>query len=280
MSPLMEKKGTAHRPLLVIHPPTGGKSPALVGNYVLMGYGEGAVMAVPAHDERDFAFAKKYGLAIRQVIAADGENLQPRRLAGGGTATRARANCVNSGKYDGLSYEAAVDAIAADLASGPRREEGAVPPARLGHLAPALLGLPGADHPLPDLRRRAGTRRPAAGRASGERRDHRRRLATGEDARVLRLQLPEVRWQGEARDRHDGHLRRVVLVLPALCLPGQRSGHGRQAPRLLVQGGIDQYIGGIEHAILHLLYSRFWTKLMRDVGLFRASNSTNRSPTC
>ena len=76
---------------------------------------------------------------------------------------------------------------------GPRRQEGAVPPARLGHFPPALLGLPDPDHPLQDLRRRAGARRPVAGRPARERRDHRRRFAAGQDARVLRVQVPEVR---------------------------------------------------------------------------------------
>ena len=85
-----------------------------IGNYVLMGYGEGAVMGVPAHDERDFAFAKKYGLPIKQVIAVPGETFS---LDGWQEwyADKARGVCVNSGKYDGLGYEAATDAIAADL---------------------------------------------------------------------------------------------------------------------------------------------------------------------
>src|SRR5690606_24302329 len=93
---------------------TGEQVPVWVGNYVLMSYGEGAVMAVPAHDERDFGFAKKYGLPIKQVIAAENETFSLDGWAEWyGDKTRGR--CVNSGKYDGLGYEAAVDAIAADL---------------------------------------------------------------------------------------------------------------------------------------------------------------------
>ena len=109
----MEKKGMATG-IDVIHPLTGEKIPVWVGNYVLMGYGEGAVMAVPAHDERDFHFAKQYGLTIKQVIAVDGESFS---LDGWQEwyENKTDGHCVNSGKYDGLDYKAAVDAIAGDL---------------------------------------------------------------------------------------------------------------------------------------------------------------------
>ncbi|HEV7414150.1 MAG TPA: leucine--tRNA ligase, partial [Casimicrobiaceae bacterium] len=109
----MEKKGIPTG-LFVRHPLTGDNVPVWVGNYVLMTYGDGAVMGVPAHDERDFEFAKKYALPIRQVIAVAGETFstdawQP------WYADKTRGRCINSGKYDGLDYQHAVDAIAADL---------------------------------------------------------------------------------------------------------------------------------------------------------------------
>jgi leucyl-tRNA synthetase len=109
----MEKKGMPTG-IFVEHPLTGAKVEVWVGNYVLMSYGEGAVMAVPAHDERDFAFAKKYGLAIRQVIDVPGK---PYSLDAWQEWYGDKQNgaCINSGKYDGLGYEAAVAAIAADL---------------------------------------------------------------------------------------------------------------------------------------------------------------------
>ena len=266
----MEKKGMPTG-LFVVHPLNGEKLPVWVANYVLMGYGEGAVMAVPAHDERDFAFATKYGLEIRMSIAsktgAYSDVAAPWQEVYGDLGV-----CVNSGKYDGLDYPAAFDAIAADLAAQKsRREAHAVPPARLGHLAPALLGLPDSDHPLPELRRRAGARRATASRAARGRHRHRRRQSARQDAVLLRMRLPEVRPAGAPRDRHHGHLRRVVVVLPALLLP--RTTTGAMVDERVAywcKGGIDQYIGGIEHAILHLLYSRFWTKLMRDAGLFGA----------
>jgi leucyl-tRNA synthetase len=96
----MEKEGVATG-FFVTHPLTGAKVEVWIGNYVLMGYGEGAVMAVPAHDERDFEFAQKYGLAIRQVTAVEGETFstdgwQP------WYGDKERCVCVNSGKYDGM----------------------------------------------------------------------------------------------------------------------------------------------------------------------------------
>jgi leucyl-tRNA synthetase len=103
--------------LTVQHPLTGADVPVWVGNYVLMSYGDGAVMGVPAHDERDFAFAKKYGLEIKQVVSSPVKN-------GSGFSADAwqewyadkdNTACVNSGKYDGLNYEAAVTAVAGDL---------------------------------------------------------------------------------------------------------------------------------------------------------------------
>src|SRR4051794_34340329 len=104
---LMEKKGM-RTGFTVTHPLTREEVDVWVGNYVLMGYGDGAVMGVPAHDERDFEFAKKYGLAIRQVIAIDGETFttdawQP------WYEDKTRGRCVHSGKYDGLAYGPAVN---------------------------------------------------------------------------------------------------------------------------------------------------------------------------
>jgi leucyl-tRNA synthetase len=106
-----EKKGMATG-LFVRHPISGAAVPVWVGNYVLMSYGEGAVMGVPAHDERDFEFAKKYGLPITQVIDVPGREYS---LDAWKPWYSEHGRCVNSGKYDGLDYPQAVDAIAADL---------------------------------------------------------------------------------------------------------------------------------------------------------------------
>src|SRR5512146_75748 len=109
----MEKKGMPTG-IFVEHPLTGEKVEVWVGNYVLMSYGDGAVMGVPAHDERDFAFARKYGLPIRQVIAVPGETFSTDAWRPW-YEDKARGVCVHSGRYDGLGYAQAVDAIASDL---------------------------------------------------------------------------------------------------------------------------------------------------------------------
>jgi leucyl-tRNA synthetase len=109
----IEKKGMPTG-MFAAHPLTGEKLPVWVGNYVLMGYGEGAVMGVPAHDERDYAFALKYGLPIKPVIRHPaGDKVDPPWKP----EYSEYGVCINSGKYDGLPYQAAVDAIAADLAA-------------------------------------------------------------------------------------------------------------------------------------------------------------------
>ncbi|MBI5753262.1 MAG: leucine--tRNA ligase, partial [Hydrogenophilales bacterium] len=113
-----EKKGMATG-LSVMHPLTGEQLPLWVANYVLMGYGEGAVMAVPAHDERDFEFANKYGLAIKAVIESGEQGAGSREQNEPASCSPLPATqygtCINSGKYDGLDFDQAVDAIAADI---------------------------------------------------------------------------------------------------------------------------------------------------------------------
>jgi leucyl-tRNA synthetase len=107
-----EKKGVPTG-LVVRHPLSGEAVPVWVGNYVLMSYGEGAVMGVPAHDERDFAFAKKYGLPIKPVIDV---RAQAYSLDAWAPWYSDHGRCINSGVYDGLEFQAASDAISADLA--------------------------------------------------------------------------------------------------------------------------------------------------------------------
>src|SRR5690606_8908951 len=111
----MEKKGMPTG-IFVEHPLSGDKIEVWVGNYVLMGYGEGAVMAVPAHDERDFHFAKQYGLPIKPVIDVAGQTFSTEKWQEW-YADKEHGRCTNSGKYNNLNYTAAVDAIAADLAA-------------------------------------------------------------------------------------------------------------------------------------------------------------------
>ncbi|MBA3997489.1 MAG: leucine--tRNA ligase, partial [Candidatus Accumulibacter sp.] len=262
----MEKKGVPTG-IFVTHPLTGDKVEVWIGNYVLMGYGEGAVMAVPAHDERDFAFAKKYNLAIKQVIANDGETFS---LDGWQEwyGDKTKGVCVNSGKYDGLAYEAAIDAIAADLAAKglgekkvqfrlrdwgisrqrywgcpipvihcPSCGDVPVPDEQLPVVLPENVVVDGAGSPLARMPEFYECSCPKCGQPA-------RRETDTMDTFV------ESSW----------YFLRYACPDNATAMVDQRVGYW-------CKGGIDQYIGGIEHAILHLLYSRFWTKLMRDVGL-------------
>ena len=263
----MEKKGMPTG-FYCTHPLSGEKVEIWVGNYVLMGYGEGAVMGVPAHDERDFAFAKKYGLPIKQVIAIPGKDYSTDAWQEW-YADKEHGVCVNSGKYDGLGYKDATNAIAADLkAKGLGRQAGAVAPARLGHLAPALLGHADPDHPLPGLRRRSGAGRRAPGDAAREPRAGRHRQPAREDAGVRRPQVSEVRLSRRSA-RPTRWTRSSTRPGTSLRFACPDAADTMVDERVNYWLPVDQYIGGIEHAILHLLYARFWSKVMRDLGLVK-----------
>src|SRR5512143_2839999 len=259
----MDKKGMPTG-LFVTHPLTGDKVAVWVGNYVLMAYGDGAVMGVPAHDERDFAFAQKYGLPIRQVIAVPGETFSTDAWRPW-YEDKTRGRCVNSGKYDGLAYEEAVDAIAADLAAkglGEKRTTyrlrdwgisrqrywgtpipivhcqacGDVPVPE--HALPVVLPedcVPdGSGNPLAKRKDFVDTTCPRCGQAAKRETDT---MDTFVDSSwyYMRYACPDATTMVDARNAYWNPM--------------------------------DQYIGGIEHAILHLLYARFWTKVMRDLGL-------------
>jgi leucyl-tRNA synthetase len=262
----MEKKGIATG-FSVKHPLTGADVPVWIGNYVLMGYGEGAVMGVPAHDERDFAFAKKFGLPIRQVIAVPGESFS---LEGWQEwyADKGRGACVNSGKYDGLGYEQATDAIAADLKA-------------LG------LGDKQVQYRLRDWgisrQRYWGTPIPII------------HCATCGTVPVPEEDLPVVLPENLIPDGSGSPLSKYEPFLNCACpkcgAPARRESDtmdtfvdsswyymrycSPDAQSAMVDRRndywmpMDQYIGGIEHAVLHLLYARFWTKVMRDLGLVK-----------
>ena len=259
----MEKKGMPTG-LTVVHPLTGAPVPVWVGNYVLMAYGDGAVMGVPAHDERDFEFAKKYGLPIRQVIAVPDEAFstdawQP------WYADKERGRCVFSGKYDELPCGEAVDAIAADLAAkglgekkvtyrlrdwGISRQRYWGTPIPIVH-CPACGDVPvpydqlpvvlpedcvpdGSGNPLAKRADFVNTSCPKCGAAARRETDT---MDTFVDSSwyYMRYACPDAPTMVDARNAYWNPM--------------------------------DQYIGGIEHAILHLLYARFWTKVMRDLGL-------------
>jgi leucyl-tRNA synthetase len=260
-----EKKGI-NTGLQVTHPLTGAPVDLWVGNYVLMSYGDGAVMGVPAHDERDFAFALKYGLPIRQVVAVDGETFSDRTWAEW-YAEKGRGVAVNSGPYDGLGFADCVARVAADLAArglGEKQttwrlrdwgisrqrywgtpipiihcpEHGAVPvPEKdLPVVLPTDCVPDGSGNPLDKHEGfHAGVTCPICGRAA-------RRETDTMDTFV------DSSW-----------------YFMRYCDPTNDQAMVADGTKYWMP--MDQYIGGIEHAILHLLYARFWTKVMRDMGL-------------
>ncbi len=264
----MEKKGM-DTGLKVVHPLTGEAVPVWVGNYVLMGYGEGAVMAVPAHDERDFHFAKAYGLPIRQVIGEKGEGGREK-----GFSTDAweewyaskEGYCVNSGKYDGLGYDAAIDAIAADLKAlnlGDKqvqfrlRDWGLSRQRYWGCPIPIIhcescgdVPVPEKDLPvvLPEDVTITGRGSPLA------------KMPEFYECSCPRCGKPARR----ETDTMDTFVESSWYYARYAC-PDAASMLDARANHWLP---VDQYVGGIEHSILHLLYSRFFHKLMRDEGLF------------
>ncbi|MDA8362314.1 MAG: leucine--tRNA ligase [Gammaproteobacteria bacterium] len=263
-----EKKGMAAG-ISVTHPLTGEAIPVWVGNYVLMGYGEGAVMAVPAHDERDFHFARAYGLPIRQVIGIEGERFSADAWQEWyGDKTRGR--CVNSGKYDGLAYTEAVERITADLRSkglGDRqvvwrlRDWGISRQRYWGCPIPIIhcercgeVPVPDEDLPvvLPEDCVPDGTGNP---------------LSRRED--FLACHCPKC--GGRARretDTMDTFVDSSWYYARYCSLPTEPGrAQAMVDDEVKYWMPVDQYIGGIEHAILHLLYSRFWWKVMRDLGL-------------
>jgi leucyl-tRNA synthetase len=249
--------------LFVTHPISGEKIEVWVGNYVLMAYGEGAVMGVPGHDERDFAFAKKYGLAIKPVIDVDG---RPYSTEAWQSWYADYGKCVNSGKYDGLDYQGAVDAIAADLdkkglgdkqVTWRLRDWGISRQRYWGTPIPIVHCDGCGDVPVPDEQLPVvlpenlvpdGTGNPLAKTPS-----------------FLNCKCPKCGKPAKREtDTMDTFVDSSWYYLRFAC-PGQNKSMVDERAKYWM--AVDQYIGGIEHAILHLLYSRFWTKVMRDLGL-------------
>jgi leucyl-tRNA synthetase len=267
-----EKKGMATG-LFVQHPLTGEKLPVWVANYVLISYGEGAVMAVPAHDERDFEFAKKYSLAMKAVIKpshSDSNHAEP-DLTPDSPLTSAFTDhgvLFNSGAFDGLDFDSASSQIAEALSAkslGKRRTqyrlrdwgvsrqrywgcpipivhcascgEVPVPADQLPVRLPEDVVMDGVGSPIKKDPSFYETTCPTCG---GE--------ATREtDTMDTFFESSWYFARYASFDCHTGMVdERANYWLP-----------------------VDQYIGGIEHAILHLLYARFFNKLMRDVGLLK-----------
>ncbi|VVE30518.1 Leucine--tRNA ligase [Pandoraea cepalis] len=259
----MEKKGMPTG-FFVTHPLTGDKVEVWIGNYVLMGYGEGAVMGVPAHDERDFAFARKYDLPIKQVVAVAGETYSTQAWQAW-YGDKENGTLVNSGKYDGLAFAAAVDAIAADLKAqgagdkqvtfrlrdwGISRQRYWGTPIPIIHCASCgAVPVPEKDLPvvLPEDLVPDGTGNPLA-----------------KSEAFLKCDCPKCGKPARREtDTMDTFVDSSWYFSRYACPDADTMVDARTDYWM----PMDQYIGGIEHAILHLLYSRFWTKVMRDLGL-------------
>ena len=262
----MEKEGM-ETGLFVTHPLTGEQVPVWIGNYVLMSYGDGAVMGVPAHDERDFAFAKKYGIAIKQVIDVNGQTFSTDAWQEW-YADKEHTKCIHSGAYDGLSHSDAVQKIAADLASkglgelkttyrlrdwGISRQRYWGTPIPLIHCdSCGVVPVPESDLPvkLPEDCIPDGTGNP---------------LNKRED--FLHVDCPKCGKPARREtDTMDTFVDSCWYYMRYTC----PDSHDKMVDeRNDYWMPMDQYIGGIEHAILHLLYARFWTKVMRDLGLVK-----------
>ncbi|BBH48234.1 leucine--tRNA ligase [Pseudomonas sp. KU43P] len=258
-----EKKGMATS-LLVEHPLTGEKLPVWVANYVLMHYGDGAVMAVPAHDERDFEFAHKYNLPVKAVVRTSaGDEVGSEWLAAYGE----HGQLINSGEFDGLDFAGAFDAIEAALI---RKELGkSRTQFRLRDWGISRQRYWGCPIPIIHC--------PSCG-----------------DVPVPEDQLPVVLPENVVPDGAGSPLARMPEFYDCTC-PKCGTAAKRETDTMdtFVESSwyfaryaspnydkglvdpkaanhwlpVDQYIGGIEHAILHLLYARFFHKLMRDEGL-------------
>ena len=264
---LKEKEGMPTG-LFVTHPLTGQQVEVWVGNYVLMGYGDGAVMGVPAHDERDFAFALKYSLPIAQVTAVEGASFSATAWQEH-YADKQKCVCVNSGVLDGLGHAEAVDKVAQLLAEkglGEKkttwrlRDWGVSRQRYWGTPIPIIHCADCGPQPVPE--------------------------------KDLPVVLPQdLVPDGSGNPLIKSEAFHAGVVCPCCQKPARRETDtmdtfvdsswyfmrycdAHNSDNMVADGAdywmpMDQYIGGIEHAILHLLYARFWTKVMRDLGLVK-----------
>ena len=262
-----EKKGLATS-LRVQHPLTGELLPVWVANYVLMNYGEGAVMAVPAHDERDFAFATKYELPIKPVVRTSAGDQTP---APWNDAYGEHGELINSGEFDGLDFDGAFDAMEVALqkkALGQARTQ-----FRLRDWGISRQRYWGC--PIPIIH-----------------------CDSCGDVPVPEDQLPVVLPEDVVPDGAGSPLARMPEFYDCSCPKcGAKAKRETDTMDTFVESSwyfaryasphydqgmvdpaaanhwlpVDQYIGGIEHAILHLLYARFFHKLMRDEGLVNSN---------
>ncbi|PCJ22861.1 MAG: leucine--tRNA ligase [SAR86 cluster bacterium] len=249
--------------LIAIHPITGAKLPVFLANFVLMSYGSGAVMSVPAHDQRDWEFAKKYGLDIKQVIRpeATDEVCDVDQLA-----FVNKGILVNSGEFDGLNFEQAFTAIEKYLSERGKgkkkvnfrlRDWGVSRQRYWGSPIPIINC--DACGPVPVPHKDLPVRLPEDIDLdeSGS--------PLGKLAEFYKVDCPKCNAPAKREtDTFDTFMESSWYYARYACRDQSESMLDERADYWLP---VDQYIGGIEHAILHLLYARFFHKLMRNEGL-------------
>jgi leucyl-tRNA synthetase len=264
---LKEKEGMPTG-LHVTHPLTDEKVEVWVGNYVLMGYGDGAVMGVPAHDERDFAFAKKYGIDMLQVIEVDGEEEFSYDHWQDWYADKQRGVTINSDNFSGMTYPVAVDAIAKALAHKGLGEKKVtwrlMPQSRSrqrywGTPIPIIHCASCGDVPVPEKDLPVLLPEDLVPDGSGN--------PLNKSEKFLNVACPKCgRDARRETDTMDTFVDSAWYYM-RYCCPDNHEAMVDERNDYWMP--MDQYIGGIEHAVLHLLYARFWTKAMRDLGLVK-----------
>jgi len=256
------------------NPFNGERIPIWVGNFVLMGYGTGAIMSVPAHDQRDFEFARKYDISVRVVIQPDGPPLEADALP---AAYDGPGRLVNSGEFDGLASEEAIPRMAAHAEAGGfgratvtyRLKDWLISRQRYwGTPIPVVYCEKDGMQPVPDAELPVVLPKDAP--------------FTGEGGNPLEkvpafVEATCPRCRGKARretDTMDTFVDSSWYFYRYLSPRKQDGPFDPAAVRYWFP--IDLYVGGIEHAILHLVYSRFWTKVMRDLGLVEVDEPVSR----
>jgi leucyl-tRNA synthetase len=257
----MEKRGVSLG-IEAINPVSGEKVPVFVANFVLITYGTGAVMAVPGHDQRDWDFAKKYGLTIKQVVQSTSS---PADVSEGPFTDKQNTVIINSGEFDGLDYQAAFDATSAHLvrsANGERkvnyrlRDWGVSRQRYWGCPIPIIYDEEGNVHVVPE--EDLPVLLPENVAFSGV------KSPIKEDPDFINTKVPGTDKPGTREtDTFDTFFESSWYYARFTC-PDAMKMLDKRADYWLP---VDQYIGGVEHAVMHLLYARFFHKLMRDVGL-------------
>src|SRR5699024_5609707 len=258
----------------VVHPITGASIPVWVGNYVLMSYGDGAVMGVPGHDERDFEFANKYDLPIKQVISVPDLSFSDTHWDARSAQTE-DSTTINSGKFDGLTSKQAIEAVTAWLVEngfGEKqttwrlRDWGISRQRYWGTPIPIIhcpdcgpVPVPEKDLPviLPEHLVPDGSGNPLA-----------------KDENFLQCQCPAC---GQAARRETDTMDTFIdssWYFMRYTAPDNDEAMIDERNDYWMP--MDQYIGGIEHAVMHLLYARFWTRVMRDLGMLTFSEPFTR----